>query len=556
MTGGVVRVLRAATAAALVLVIGPVSPAAAETYATISGVGSTWSQGAIRAWVGDVSPIGLRVNYDGLGSTTGRTQYIQGTTDFAVSEIPFQGASEDGGAENASGRPFVYLPIVAGGTSFMYHVTVGGQRITDLRLSGETITKIFTGQIKNWNDPAITADYGRPLPSSRIQPVVRSDGSGTSAQFSLWMATQYPDLWSDFCVASGRSASCGLTSFYPQFDGSTAQNGSSGVSNFVAASYGEGAITYVEYSYALSLNYPVAKVLNNAGYFTTPTASNVAVALTKAGINADLTQELGGVYNNTDKRTYPLSSYSYMIVPTDTTAPMNAEKGKSLSTFINYFLCEGQQDAEVLGYSPLPLNLVQEGFKQVPKIPGFVAPPADLQACNNPTFEGGRNVLLEDAPPPSECDKLGADLATCNGGAPDPDNPGGGTPDPNNPGGGAPGPNNPGGAGGDPTAPGGVGTDPNSPGGGVVDPANPGGGGAAAPGVDPETGLALISGDGSTGGPQALGVPQTLGAFTESSGQTQVIYGLTALEILLAVTLPPVIAGLLRRRRTRSASLS
>ena len=68
-----------------------------------------------------------------------------------------------------------------------------------------------------------------------------------------------------------------------------------------------------------------------------------------------------------------MSSYSYMVIPTSTDAPFNTDKGKTLSTFINYFLCQGQQKADILGYSPLPKNLVLAGFDQVKRIPGAVA---------------------------------------------------------------------------------------------------------------------------------------------------------------------------------------
>ncbi len=152
------------------------------------------------------------------------------------------------------------MPVVAGGTSFMYHLEIGGKLYTGLRLSGETISKIFTGKITNWDDPAITADNnGFKLPATKIIPVVRSDGSGTTAQFTTWMDNQYPSLWRPFCQCTG------LTSYYPIKDGMVAKDGSVGVAGHISASYGNGTIGYVEYSYALNDNYPVAKVLNKAG---------------------------------------------------------------------------------------------------------------------------------------------------------------------------------------------------------------------------------------------------------------------------------------------------
>ena len=112
------------------------------------------------------------------------------------------------------------MPDVAGGTAFMYHLTVGGQMITNLRLSGETLMKIFTGQITNWDDPEITKDYGVQLPNEPIIPVVRSDGSGATYFFTRWMcARSTRPQWNAFCqkAARRRSAACPQTEFYPQF---------------------------------------------------------------------------------------------------------------------------------------------------------------------------------------------------------------------------------------------------------------------------------------------------------------------------------------------------
>ena len=74
----------------------------------------------------------------------------------------------------------------------MYNLKINGQRVTNLRLSGENVAKIFTGAITKWNDPAIQADNpGLGLPARKIVPVVRSDGSGSSAQFTRWMINQH-----------------------------------------------------------------------------------------------------------------------------------------------------------------------------------------------------------------------------------------------------------------------------------------------------------------------------------------------------------------------------
>ena len=401
-----------------IIVSGGSTAALAVDYVPISGAGSSWSANAIDQWRRNVKQYGMSVNYASTGSVDGRNQFKGGTVDYGVSETPY-GLKDNGVVDELPGRPFVYIPIVAGGTSFMYNLTSGGNRITNLRLSGDVVTKMFTGVITKWNDKLIAADNpGLTLPDRAVVPVVRSDGSGSTAQFTLWMATKYKSLWNSYCDQVGRNE-CGQTSFFPTKSGMVAQPNSQGVSGYVAQKANEGTITYVEYSYALKTGFPVAKILNDAGYYVEPTASNVAVGLLGAKINQDktstmyLTQQLGGVYNNKDARAYPLSSYSYMIVPTTEESSFTAAKGATLSAFANYFLCEGQQQAEVLGYSPLPVNLVKVGLEQVTKIPGADTSKINIAKCNNPTFSAsGENTLAKNAPMPDACDKKGAEQCT------------------------------------------------------------------------------------------------------------------------------------------------
>ncbi|WP_030438097.1 phosphate ABC transporter substrate-binding protein PstS [Actinoplanes subtropicus] len=418
------RVFAVAAAVALTLLLTGQLPAAAAAYVPINGAGSTWSQNAIQQWASNVQQYGMRIDYAGTGSTDGRNQFASGLTDFGVSEIPY-GKDDNAGSEAKPKFPYAYMPIVAGGTAFMYNLTIGKNRVTNLRLSGDTLVKIFTNVITKWNDPAILQDNpGLALPARQIVPVVRSDGSGTTAQFSTWMASQYPALWNAYCAKAGRKSPCGVTSIYPLIPGTstTAQSSSTGVAGYVAQDASVGAITYVEYSYALNLHFPVAKIRNHADYYIEPTAQSVAVGLLAAKINQDksspdyLTQDLRGVYTNPDRRTYPLSSYSYMIIPVDKENDrFKAAKGKTLGDFSYYFLCEGQQQADSLGYSPLPINLVQAGLEQVRRIPGVDAKAIDIKKCNNPTFStDGSNTLAKNAPNPQSCDHVGA--TQCTGG--------------------------------------------------------------------------------------------------------------------------------------------
>jgi len=324
---------------------------------------------------------------------------------------------------------------VSGGTAFTYHLTVGGHLVTNLRLSGETVAKIFTNKITNWSDPEITRENGgHKLPSEAIKPVVRSDGSGATAQFTLWMDKEYPSIWRPF-----NGGKAGLTSIFPRQGNQIAVAQDAGVMNTIKGSGGEGEIGYTEYSYPLQAHFPVVYVENRANYYVQPTQYNVAVALTQARIvgcskggscnphgvpaNSYLTQDLDSVYTFKDPRTYPLSSYSYMIIPTSKTDQrMTVPKRQTLADFLSYSLCTGQRLAGPYGYSPLPLNLVKAAFGQLEKlgpdaeggaVPGVHVknPSANLASCDNPTFVKGNlsaNHLAQIAPMPLACQKATA----------------------------------------------------------------------------------------------------------------------------------------------------
>jgi ABC-type phosphate transport system substrate-binding protein len=400
-------------------------PAGASSFVSISGSGSSWASVAIDLWSQSVRSNGIVVNYNPDGSAAGRGDYMANQDDFAGSDPPFRNGQDKlggTGAEHPS-QGYSYIPDTAGGTAFIYHIQVGNKLIRNLRLDPKTIFEIFTGQITNWDDKRITHIYGAQLPNLPITPVIRSDGSGATYFFTLWLSSLYPSQWNAFCdkVHQGISPPCGNTEFYPSFGAAKAENGSNNVITYITSSFGNGSIGYDEYAYALNAHFPVVQVLNPAGYFVGPTAQNVAVALTQAVINNHqsspnyLQQNLSKLYRFTDPRNYPISSYSYLIVPrSGTNEPTNFSnaKGATLSTWVNYILCAGQQPMKQLGYSPLPENLVQGGLIQNGKIPGHVHVPSinNLTNCNNPTMQNGQNILLKTAPFPSPCQKLGAPL--------------------------------------------------------------------------------------------------------------------------------------------------
>ncbi len=568
MTRRTTRLLRSGSivvVATLAALSSSLGAAQAESYVPISGAGSTWSQNAIEQWRKNVNQYGLRVNYAGTGSSDGRNQFRNGTVDFAVSEIPY-GLKDAGVVDSPPTRKYAYMPIVAGGTAFMYNLKIGGKRVTQLRLSGETIAKIFTGVITSWADPQIKKENpGLILPGRKIVPVVRGDGSGTTAQFTTYLSKQYQGLWDSYCKQANRPTPCGTTSIYPVVSGKgfTAQAGSLGVAGYVSQQQNEGTITYVEYSYAINAGFPVVKLLNKAGFYVEPTPQNVAVGLLKAKINDKvaptdptyLTQDLTGVYANADARSYPLSSYSYMVVPTAVEGTFSATKGKSLGAFAYYFLCEGQQQAPRLGFSPLPINLVQAGLKQVKRIPGVDLQTVDIKKCNNPTFSAtGENTLAKTAPFPAACDKSGPlQCGTSKSG---------GSSGGSGSGGGSSGGSSSGSSGGSGGSSGGGSTSGGSSGGSTGGGSTSGGSSGGDTGssggdtgssgggvVDPDTGLdggssgADNSGD---GGVQVAAVPVST-ATSAASGASGSLILLAGFVLLAAVMAPPIVTRLARK---------
>ena len=383
LVAAIVAIAGAAIAAA------PSALRAGANGPTVLGAGSTWVQIALDQWRADFAQQGYSINYQGIGSSAGRQAFISNSVDFGASEIPFQPG------ENPT-RAFEYLPDVAGGTSLMYNLhTPSGTRITSLRINAHAAARIFTGGLTSWQDPEIQSlNAGLSIRETTVTPVVRSDGSGTSAQFSLYLATQAPSVWNPFASANGCPAPCSLWPTDPSF---SAASGSDGVASVIASgTAGPGHIGYVEAGYAFGYSFPVASLMNVSGNFAQPTAVNVATALQHARFNGDNTQNLSGVYVAPEANAYPMSSYSYMIAQTSGFDPA---KGAVYGRWLIYIACGGQREAAPLGYSPLPPVLIQNVFDAEHRIPGAPpTPPIDRINCPNPTVANDPGTPVTSVP--------------------------------------------------------------------------------------------------------------------------------------------------------------
>jgi len=233
-------------------------------------------------------------------------------------------------------------------------------------------------------------DYGSTLPDLPITPVFHSEGDGGTYFFTRWLASVFPRQWNAFCdrVHPGITPPCGPTEFYPQFGRARGENGAGNVVSYIASRAGNGAIGYDEDSYALLTRLPVAALRNPAGKYVQPTDASIGTALTQAVINEDagsrnfLQQNLTKLYSYQNPGSYPLASYSYLIVPrAGTTLPTNftRAKGRTLSAFVVQALCQGQQQLGQLGYASLPGNLVSGELIQAEHIPGHGPIPSPSQ---------------------------------------------------------------------------------------------------------------------------------------------------------------------------------
>ena len=542
------------------------TPAEAVAHEQIQGSGSSWASNALDVWVAGVSPSGLQVVFTSTGSAQGRKDFGNSTTDFAVSDIGYQGHDPQTGdidlpcplGTSSNCRAYAYVPIVSGGTAFAYHLQIGGQLVRNLRLSGRTLARIFTGGITSWNDPDITKDNnGRAFPAIPIIPIVHAEGSGSTAQFTQYLNTEYPDIWGAY-----NGGHLGATEYFQAKGNMIAQNGSDGVMNYLTSAAANGAIGYDEYSYALAKNYPVAKIENSAGYFTLPTQFNVAVALQQALINTDpsspnyLLQDLHQVYVYGDPRTYPLSSYSYGIIPTSATdSRMTTGKRQTLADFLYYSVCQGQAQVSYVGYSALPLNLVQASFDQVGKLkqadPKVDLTSRNVTTCNNPTFVPGNlsaNHLAQIAPQPPACDKSGQGPCTGAG-----DNGTSGIPISTGTGGstGLAGSSNAGSSGSNGST-GGGGSGSSAGHGGATAAGTAAAKAAAAKSsaathIDPETGQ-VVSDSSSTDAGNVVGQSTELADYRQPN-MTGLLGVLAALEMLLLLVGPPAFYLLVIRRR-------
>lgn len=312
---------------------------------TLNGSGSTFQlafdQEAIQEFNGIYSNV--TISYPGGGSSKGLTDLQSKLVQFAGTDAPIKDYGPYGGASAV-----LYFPTVAAPITVAYNLS--GLTKT-LIFSGPTLAKIFAGTITTWNDPAIVADNpATTLPSTKITPVHRSDGSGTTHNFTLYLGKTDPTDWT-----------FGNSTTYPTNLGGATGNGNQGVAQTIQST--DGSLGYVDYATAKAASLVVASIKNNAGQPVAPTLDSASLAVGKAVPGADLT------YDPTDAQApnaYPITSPTWIVVYKTQT---DHNQGLALKTFLGFVLTTGETKiAKDTGYSALQGDLLAKAKAQLDSI--------------------------------------------------------------------------------------------------------------------------------------------------------------------------------------------
>jgi phosphate transport system substrate-binding protein len=306
----------------------------------VTGAGSSFVFPVVSKWSQDYSKASPnRINYQSIGSGGGIAQIKAATVDFGASDAPLS-------AEDLHAAGLGQFPSVIGG--IVPVVNIEGVEPGKLKLDGPTLAKIFMGDIKKWNDPAIVAlNAGVTLPDQAITVVHRSDGSGTSFNFTNYLSKVSPE-WNE-------KLKFGTTVQWPAGVGG---KGNEGVSAYVKQI--KGSIGYVEFAYALQNKMAHTQLKNAAGKFVEPSAKAFGAAADTADwasakdFNLIMTNAPG-------EAAWPITATTWIIMYK---TPKNAEQSKAAFDFFKWSLENGQEQAASLDYVALPKSLVAkiEGY--------------------------------------------------------------------------------------------------------------------------------------------------------------------------------------------------
>jgi phosphate transport system substrate-binding protein len=323
----------AAALAVAALVFGASFAAASSTGGSLKGAGSSFVFPLVSQWQANYKT--AQITYGSVGSGAGIAAITARTVDFGASDAPL--TKDQASACNGCQQ----IPWALSATSIPYHVPGIAY---GLKLTGKIIANIYLGHITKWNDSSIKKiNPGVNLPDLKITPVYRSDGSGTSWNFTDYLSSINKEWKSKVGVGT-----------QPNFPTGIGGRGSSGVAGVVSRT--DGAIGYVDVAYSLKNGFKFAKVQNSAGKFQLPGLRGIAAAA--ATIRRVPSSGVLSIVNppKSQPKAYPICTFTYVI------APLKSNKAATLKQFVSWAITSGQKYGPPLKFLPLP-TLVQKADK-------------------------------------------------------------------------------------------------------------------------------------------------------------------------------------------------
>lgn len=302
--------------------------------ATVTGAGSTFVYPVLSRWASDFKKAGgAEINYQSIGSGGGIAQIKAGTVDFGATDKPLA-------PSELAVAGLAQFPIIIGG--IVPVINIPGAHSGQVKLTGPVLAGMYLGQIKMWNDPAITRiNPGLRFPAKPIEVIHRSDGSGTTYNFTHYLG-QLSSTWKSK-VGDGTSVD------WPVGVGGKGNEGVAGYVKQIPYSIG-----YVEYAYVLQNKMIYALLQNSAGRFMAPSiAAFQAAAATADWAHA---KDFDLVMTNAPgPNAYPIAASTFVLMYKQ---PKNKAGSDAAKNFFNWSLTKGQPQAKSLDYVPLPPPLV------------------------------------------------------------------------------------------------------------------------------------------------------------------------------------------------------
>ena len=307
----------------------------------LTGAGATFPYPIYSKWFSEYSAShqGVQVNYQSIGSGGGISQVTKGLVDFGASDMPMTDEMLA-----ASKVKLIHFPTVIGAVVPVFNVPGA----SDIRFSADVLADIYLGRIANWNDGRIAKDNpGTHLPDLKIIVVHRSDGSGTSYIFTDYLSK----VSKEWAGGPGKGTS-------PSWPVGVGGKGNEGVAGLVRQL--PGAVGYVELIYALQNRITYGAVKNPAGNWVKGSISGVTDAA--ASIKQMPADFRVSITNAPGAKAYPISSFTYLLIPVSSN---NATNRKVLKDLLSWIVKSGESEVSALSYAPLPESVVQKELKAI-----------------------------------------------------------------------------------------------------------------------------------------------------------------------------------------------